>query len=1083
MLGQEEKKMSIVTKNKYIIIAYVFAMVFLLFKATSIDQQFSQSIWRVEGSRTSNFSEDASVLGEITSDAKLRQEIQLPPGVLQIGVRFGTFMRNNDSKYQIVLYDNEGNIVAKRVISAERIEDNGMCYITLYGKTSGKVTYILEISSTDAARGNAVTGYGVPKRDGYNSCTLGGQDTGKEIVVELIMQKVFPITICLAVLLTVFLVVFLFWNKLKYVLGQLVSFISGIWKKEKRKIIGINVILSVLGIVLVFVYKKEEFHLLPDSAMSGQYIICPYSEKMTRNFQVAQDFEAIEIRLATYLQKYKQGKLHFALYETNSGNLLLKEEVAADQIKDNRLLKFDFKKICLDKTTDFYFEIWTEDFEEQALGVYCDEENGKVQYQLSRKEKVVSFENLIIFLMWGMLWLLVWVGISIKEQKKMYYIVISIISLFLGLLFSTYANYGSLSLKAFAKNIGLSVDGDLQEYDRSKVKDCTSRVYRYDARGNVYAIYDQIVMEEVRTRADTVEIYLERTDYKKKNNVAVFVDYGDGFGKNADVEYEYIYRGQEKITIPVKNLNIAERVMLSFNMINEGGFSEEYLDSGYRYYGISKIILNNEKVLWYKAWGAMLIGIVLVWLIFIWKKYSIENIAGRWMQSGRSREAKVFFVIALLFGIVFSILLPTFQAPDEPVHMRWAFESIGANEIYKQVVDIAGQGVEDVIQNGVVTVNIDTYWKGFNEALNSYDFSFKLNSNVLNYPGQVCGILLGVLFHLPASWILFFAEFGALLVYALFGAIAIRIVPCKKELFAMVLLMPMAIQQAGSFSYDSFNNIIAALTIAYILYLALDKEKIGIKELAVAAGMLVILLMIKKVYVVCGLLVLLIPIEKYEFYIFKRKIEFKSMKAKISLLGILLGGGCLCVCTGIYILAKTGMVTTVFEIISFPKEFGRLIFDTVNAQGNAWIKQGSGLFGWLDGIMHDCIIWVLIVGLLTAAIVKAESTEKWNGKKYLICVITFMASMGGIILSMVGWSSMIYGTTGSLLNQMLLFPSIEGVQGRYFLPVLFLPFLFPIAKWMQNLRRHMPVYLILLLVTGTSIGYSIFMLLQRYWVV
>lgn len=205
MLGQEEKKMSIVTKNKYIIIAYVFAMVFLLFKATSIDQQFSQSIWRVEGSRTSNFSEDASVLGEITSDAKLRQEIQLPPGVLQIGVRFGTFMRNNDSKYQIVLYDNEGNIVAKRVISAERIEDNGMCYITLYGKTSGKVTYILEISSTDAARGNAVTGYGVPKRDGYNSCTLGGQDTGKEIVVELIMQKVFPITICLAVLLTVFL--------------------------------------------------------------------------------------------------------------------------------------------------------------------------------------------------------------------------------------------------------------------------------------------------------------------------------------------------------------------------------------------------------------------------------------------------------------------------------------------------------------------------------------------------------------------------------------------------------------------------------------------------------------------------------------------------------------------------------------------------------------------------------------------------------------------------------------------------------------------------------------------------------------
>lgn len=1069
-------------KNKHIIIVYIFLLFALLIKGDSIDRQLSQSIRRTEGRRESNFTVEAEALGEITADNVLRQELKLPPGVLQIGIRFGTYLRCNYSNYHIVLYDNENNVIAKRVVSAERLEDNQICYITLYGKTSGKVSYVLEISSPDAKNGNAITGYGIQARDGYSSCTFGGQDTGKEIVIELVMQQVFPLTFCLIVLLTVSLIIFLFRTKIWCALKIAGSLFALFWRKQKKIIICSNIVLSLFGLVAVFFIQTEEYDILSGSSISGNAEVRQYNGKITQRFQSAQDFEAIKVRLATYLQKYQQGKLFFALYGVD-GEKFLEQEVAGKQIKDNELLRFDFEKIQVDGRTDFYFELWTEDFGEQELGIYYREDSEEIQYQLLQKKEVLSGYKMLLFILWGLLWMLLYLCACTKIKKEKKELITAwTISIFVGLLLSTYVNYCSFSLEALAKNMGMPGKGRIVKYNQKEVKNCTSRIYRYDAKGNVYCVFDQIVLEEIRTRADVVEIYLDKTDYLKKNTLAIYLDCGDGFNLRTDAEYEYVYKGQEKIVIPIKNSNHVERIMLSFSMINENGYSEESLNKGYKYYNIKEIVLNSEKIVWYKAWKALLAGIILVWIFFVWKKKKTEDVVREWLQSGKNREAKIFFGIAMLFGFVFSILLPTFQAPDEPVHAKWVFQSIGAGELYEELSEIVGKGVKGVLQNGTVTVDTDIYWKAFHKRLSSYNFSFKPKANILSYPGQVCGILTGILLHLPAGWILLLAEFGALFLYAMIGAITIKIVPIRKELFAMVLLMPIAMQQAGSFSYDSFNNAVAALTIAYLLYLALKKEGVGMRQLAAAVGMLLILLFIKKVYVVCGLLIFLIPLEKYHFNIFHWSLEFKSKKAKIGLLSAMGGGGCLCAITVFFILVKKGALTSMVDVIRYPKEFGRLIFDTLFAQRIAWLKQGSALFGWLDGIIQNWIIIVLVIGLVTAAIAKKDDFRGWNGKKYMVCIGCFLVGMVGIILSMASWSSSLLGTTGSMLNQMLLFPSIEGVQGRYFLPILVLIFLFPVAKWMQRLRKHIPVYLILILVTVTTVGYSIYMLLHRYWI-
>lgn len=132
-------------------------------------------------------------------------------------------------------------------------------------------------------------------------------------MIELVMQQVFPLTFCLIVLLTVSLIIFLFRTKIWCALKIAGSLFALFWRKQKKIIICSNIVLSLFGLVAVFFIQTEEYDILSGSSISGNAEVRQYNGKITQRFQSAQDFEAIEVRLATYLQKYQQGKL-FLLY-------------------------------------------------------------------------------------------------------------------------------------------------------------------------------------------------------------------------------------------------------------------------------------------------------------------------------------------------------------------------------------------------------------------------------------------------------------------------------------------------------------------------------------------------------------------------------------------------------------------------------------------------------------------------------------------------------------------------------------------------------------------------------------------------
>ena len=83
---------------------------------------------------------------------------------------------------------------------------------------------------------------------------------------------------------------------------------------------------------------------------------------------------------------------------------------------------------------------------------------------------------------------------------------------------------------------------------------------------------------------------------------------------------------------------------------------------------------------------------------------------------------------------------------------------------------------------------------------------------------------------------------------------------------------------------------------------------------------------------------------------------------------------------------------------------------------------------------------------------------------------------------MFSWTTKIHYISGKGIEALLSINLIEGVQGRYFIPIIPLLFLFPISEKVQKLLKYIPVNLCLVCGMVVSCAYTIVTLLDRYWI-
>ena len=572
---------------------------------------------------------------------------------------------------------------------------------------------------------------------------------------------------------------------------------------------------------------------------------------------------------------------------------------------------------------------------------------------------------------------------------------------------------------------------------------------------NIELTGDNFIEQSIKLKTDEmtgISIYLGTVDKKCKEVSVKLIDenkkkVGEWNINKKNVKDGYYELPMDKEKKKVKD----EEYKLEINIKSDGKIKiptckQEIKSSVLRINGIQ----DKKEIIGYKIINGTHTGLKY-FAIAVWCGVIGCFTVGIRKMIQKKEKSKVFVSIAMLLGILYMFSLAPFSIPDEYAHFATA---------YAQSSMLMGKDAVD--ENGNVLMEENIWKRGHEVTKDSYVeevygfFQKGNNGNIistrtmlsgvqLGYIPQVIGITLARVCGAGAIQIIMAGRFCALLFYCLSMFWAIRIMPCNKEMLMIIGLFPMTLQQVMSYSYDSILIDASFVLIALIVSKIVKKNKIKKSEIALMIIIIMIISSLKFVY---------LPILLLSLYI--EPIVFDNKKSAYAL-GTILLSGCVVLGTRLITIQEAIKSTDVYSIktislgycINNPIAIFELLWRTLERVSSDYLGQMiSSPLGYLDiGIPN--IILIAFIILFIGSALQSENSEiilKKNIKRMSL-LIFFSIGLLIMIALMLSWTP---------LDATL----IQGVQGRYFIPVLPL-----IGIAMQNrtivIRKDISSYLIL----------------------
>ena len=429
-----------------------------------------------------------------------------------------------------------------------------------------------------------------------------------------------------------------------------------------------------------------------------------------------------------------------------------------------------------------------------------------------------------------------------------------------------------------------------------------------------------------------------------------------------------------------------------------------------------------------------------------------------WMLIIRKREVEHFFIpISFYIGVVFQCVVCVYGVPDEPWHMDTAYkysnkmlciEDTGEyGVIYKRQCDVE---MTDMLANGVESNSFyqllhHTFELPQNKELVkvAYVDTGDFVPDIVYFPAAI-GISIGRLFGLSALLTLQLGRILSLLVYIILAWFAIRIVPFGKNVFGMVGMLPITLQQGASASYDAMLNGILFLFLALCFRMSVPgkykKWEIGLTAL------LAVFILISKGGVYIPVLAMLLLIFHQKRSKKETKETNEETKKRRRYLLILCGVMAVLICvaavktfpaikaifTSFMQESEANTQYTIPYLIRSPLKIIYLYWNTFMEKADDLLRGLlGGMLAWHDVKINWSIILIFLIGLLLLTNVKGD---KYEGGARPRLIITIAAGVSIALIMM----SMLLGVTpiGS--------DYIQGIQGRYFLPLA--PMMFMITS-------------------------------------
>jgi len=403
-----------------------------------------------------------------------------------------------------------------------------------------------------------------------------------------------------------------------------------------------------------------------------------------------------------------------------------------------------------------------------------------------------------------------------------------------------------------------------------------------------------------------------------------------------------------------------------------------------------------------------------------------------------------FAIIGIIFGLLFLLITPPFQAPDEYNHFYRSFQiAEGQLVAERQQNTIGGPLPRSLVVTSVgVSKDIPFHPENkqslkdvlslLNLPLQSQDRAFVSFPNTslyspIPYLPQAFGIAVGKAIGFSPIVLMYTGRIANLLVWVLLGWLSIKATPVLKWLFFLLALAPMSLFQAASLSADATTNGVSILLICIILKYGLEDNKtVNTLNLCIIFFLSLMLSVSKQAYFPITLLFLLIPVQKLGTK--KRYFTSFALLLLLNTVGILVWSSLV---KDLYVVLQPQVSPKeqLMFIASQPLNLLKVIIDTFLQNGAIYTNQFIGNLGWLDTPLPPFFIGSYVTVLVLVSMVSNQKDIEISYLQKFIVFTTFI--LNGIlvcILLYLSWTP-IGGDT------------VEGIQGRYFIPIAPLFFL------------------------------------------
>ena len=400
----------------------------------------------------------------------------------------------------------------------------------------------------------------------------------------------------------------------------------------------------------------------------------------------------------------------------------------------------------------------------------------------------------------------------------------------------------------------------------------------------------------------------------------------------------------------------------------------------------------------------------------------------------------------IAIGVVYTIMFLPGAVPDERVHFyssyelsnyfSFNFEQAGTSNLIMRESDVGF--VTSTLKH---LLNEDYYaeikngfsWFSAQNALVEYGGHNTMGgSNApLGYIFSALGIAIARMFKFSPTLLYFFGRFFNVVSYALMVRWAIKRIPYGKMAIFAISFLPMNLHLMASYSYDAQIVAFVMLFVAQVLYMREKEDNISIKDIIVCSVFAILVGTSKLVYIPLVLLVFIIPKEKFGFS-FKKTLLTKVMIFAIAVIFMIITqlGNLLETVTDVEVSWSGEDARSVSWILQNPLHAIKVYVDTIFVRGDFYLDS---LVGYSLGFFQITVpgyCYIPFFGFLIYSFMSrsGEKSQICFGNKLWMTLLVIASIMLTLTSMMIAWTPLSYST-------------IEGVQGRYFIPLLIVVYL------------------------------------------